>query len=75
MKLTKSGEIEACCGILKHYYLERGLLVSRKGKMVGLKGWLRFLKPKVIFMYCPNCGSKTEIEGDEKESSPNKERE
>ena len=73
MKLTKSGEIEACCEWSKqyngepvsrgfstrHYFmLLEGVLLIR-GRLRRAKGY-----DAVPLNFCPNCGAKTEIEGE-----------
>ena len=70
MKLTKSGEIEACCEwidevkkseILKVDPFDASGEVSDPVlRVTSLGGWFLILYLK----FCPNCGAKTEIEGE-----------
>ena len=75
MKLTKSGKIKACCRWSRQY---NGELVSKgfstrhyfmllDGELL-IRGRLRRAKgyDVVPLKFCPNCGAKTEIEGEEK---------
>ena len=81
MKLTKSGEIEACC----EWSRENALMLQAGAVSYGLskeRGFFRnVFHPSLYFesehstkakldlkelriFYCPNCGAKTEIEGE-----------
>ena len=62
MKLTKSGEIEACCEMARKIIEDAPLETSIQGSTI-----IWYLNDMWCpIEYCPSCGSKTEIEGEEK---------
>ena len=67
MKLTKSGEIEACCewsGEIRQYYVKP--FCTPRHAFAG--SWDNRVKLEMDCFpnFCPNCGAKTEIEGEER---------
>ena len=71
MKLTKSGEIEACCEWAKTRAQSQRIfsdkILGKKRRIIGMMT-VRLTDIKALggeqLNFCPNCGSKTEIEGE-----------
>ena len=67
MKLTKSGEIEACCDWVTEHFIDYELyeVILSKGDGTIARFCVKndLDSPIMPISYCPNCGVKTEIEG------------